>query len=53
MKKTDLPYVMTGVWMHLRMLENKGGTKIRKGWQRGSEIKKMTTQGTGSIIPVT
>jgi hypothetical protein len=53
MKKTDLPYAMTGVWMRLQMLEDKGGIKTRKGWQRGSEIKKMTTQGTGSTIPVT
>lgn len=53
MKKTDLPCPMTGVWMHLQMLENKGKTKTRRRWQRDSEIKKMMTQGTGSIIPVT
>lgn len=52
-KKTDLPHAMTGIWMRLLMLENKGRIETRKGWQRGLENKKMTTRGTGSIIPVT
>lgn len=52
-KKTDLPHAMTGIWIYLLMLENKGRIETRKGWQRGLENKKMTTQGTGSIIPVT